>query len=98
MIRKWTAISVILAAGLAAAPLAGAKADPAYIAFPPFWPLITIGAIIGAAADAAGAPPFPCCDYRPPPCYCVMPTTAYYYPPPGYSAPGYYQPGYYPGR
>ena len=98
MDRKRTAMSAVIAIALALAPLAGAKADPAYIAFPPFWPLITIGAIIGTAAAAVGAPGQPCCSYGPPPCYCVPAPPASYYPPPSYSAPGYYQPGYYPGR
>jgi hypothetical protein len=98
MNRKRTVMSAIIAIVLAAAPLAGAKADSAYIAFPPFWPLITIGAIIGTAAAAVGAPLTPCCYYRPPPCYCVPPAPVNYYPPPGYGAPGYYQPGYHPSR
>lgn len=95
MNRKRPAMSAGIAIVLAAVPIAGAKADSAYVAFPPFWPLITIGAIIGTAA-AAAVPP--CCYYGPRSCYCVPAPPASYYPPPGYSAPGYYQPGYYPGR
>jgi hypothetical protein len=83
--------SAFLTAALAATPLATAKADPAYIAFPPLWPLITLGAIV----DAATAPLRPY-YYLPPPCYCVAPGPAY--PPPAYSAPAPYQPGYYPAR
>ena len=96
MNRKRPAISAAIAIALAV-PLAAAKADPAYVAFPPLWPLITIGAIIGAAAEAASAPVQPCCYYGPPPCYCVPPAPAYYYPP-GYSASGNYPLGYYPAR
>ena len=96
MNRKRPAMSAVIAIATAAAPLAGAKADPAYIAFPPFWPLITIGAII----ESATAPVRPFCSpcYYVPPCYCVPAASTYYPPPPGYSASGYYQPGYYPGR
>lgn len=97
MNRKRLAMSAGIAIALAAVPLAGAKADPAYVAFPPFWPLITIGAIIGTAA-AAAAPVQPCCYYGPRPCYCVPAPPAAYYPPPGYSAPGYYQPRSSQGR
>lgn len=93
MDRKRVLGSVLLAFALAATPLATAKADPAYIAFPPFWPLITLAAIV----DAASAPLLPY-YHAPPPCYCVPPAPGYYSPPPGYSAPGPYQPGYYPAR
>ena len=85
--------AVFLTVALAAVPLATAKADPAYIAFPPFWPLITLAAIV----DAASAPLHPY-YYGPQPCYCLPPAPGYYYPPPGYGAPGPYQPGYYPAR
>ena len=96
MNRKRTALSAVIATIFVAAPLAGVRADPAYIAFPPFWPLITIGAIIeSATAVARGAPAAPCCYYGPPPCPCVPPAPASYYPAPAYNAPGPYQPGYY---
>ena len=93
MDRKRILGSAFLALALAATPLARAKADPAYIAFPPFWPLITLAAI----AEAASAPVHPY-YYGPPPCYCVPLAPASYYPPPGYNASGPYQPGYYPAR
>ena len=85
--------SVLLTVALVTIPPATAKADSAAIAFPPFWPLITLAAIV----DAATAPPQPYYS-GPPPCYCVPAVPAYYYPPPGHGVPGPYPPGYYPAR
>ena len=97
---KRATMSVLLAAGLVAATLMPARADPAYVAFPPFWPLITLGWIAESVVAVATAPfrPYYCppCYGAPPPYY--APSGAAYYPPPGYSAPGYNQPGYYPAR
>lgn len=93
MDRKRVLGSVLLGFALAAPPLATAKADPAYIAFPPFWPFITLAAIV----DAASVPLLPH-YYTPAPCYCVPPAAGYYYPPPGHNAPTPYPAGYYPAR
>ena len=93
---KRTALSAVLAAGLAVAPFSAAKAEPPYFAFPPFWPFITIGAIIEPVAAGATAPFRPACQpcyYGPPPYY-YGPPPAYSYPPTGNYAPGYYQPAY----
>ena len=90
MHRKRSVISGLVAAAIAATPLAGAKADPAYIAFPPLWPFITLAAIV----DAATSPPIRPYFYGPAPCNCLAPPPVNYLPPPGYSAPGPYQPGY----
>ena len=93
MHRKRTVISGLLAAAMAATPFAAANADPAYIAFPPFWPLITLAAIVDAATS-----PIPPYYYGPPPCNCLPPPPANYLSPPGLGVPGYYPPGYYPAR
>src|SRR5205814_1830695 len=70
MACKRAIMSVLLAAGLVAATLMPARADPAYVAFPPFWPLITLGWIAESAAAVATAPFRP---YYCPPCYGAPP-------------------------
>jgi hypothetical protein len=89
------AVSAAFAAGLAALPLATAKAQyyPPCSPLPLFWPFCVAGAIVGTAATivtapfvALTAPPY---YYR----YYGRP----YYPPPPYYAPGYYAPPYYYG-
>jgi hypothetical protein len=91
--------SAAFIAGLAALPLAPAKAQyyygppyyppPAYgnpCWFPLFWPVCLAGAIVGTAGVIVTAPFRP---VAPPPPYYGPP----YYPPPAY-APGYYPPQY----
>jgi hypothetical protein len=87
MFWKRTAISALVVAAIAAAPLSSAEAHRH--GFPLFWPFVAGAAVVGTAAAVATAPfraiasPY---YYAPPP--------AYYYPPP---APAYYAPGYYYG-
>jgi hypothetical protein len=90
------AVSAAFAAGLAALPLATAKAQyyPPCSPFPLFWPFCLAGAIVGTAATivtapfvALTAPPYYYGYYRRP-----------YYAPPPYYAPGYYAPRYYGPR
>jgi hypothetical protein len=89
------AVSAAFAAGLAALPLATAKAQyyPPCSPFPLFWPFCVAGAIVGTAATivtapfvALTAPPYSYGYYGRP-----------YYSPPPYYAPGYYAPPYYYG-
>lgn len=97
------AYSAAFATGLAALPLAPAKAQyyygpppPAYRSpcwFPLFWPFCAAGVVVGTAGVIATAP------FRAvaaPPYYYRYGYYRYgypYYPPPGY-APGYYPPPY----
>src|SRR5712691_5569481 len=87
------AVLAAFAAGLAALPLATAKAQyyPPCSSFPLFWPFCVAGAIVGTAATivtapfvALTAPPYYYGYYGRP-----------YYAPPSYPAPGYYAPPYY---
>jgi len=99
MYRKQIALSVVVALGLAAAPLSGAEAHRHH-GFPLFLPFIAAGAVVGTAAAIAAAP-FQAIA-APAPYYYGAPPPSYYAPPPAYYAPGYYQPGYnqpgyYPG-
>jgi len=84
------AVSAAFAAGLAALPIATAKAQyyPPCSPFPLFWPFCVAGAVVGTAATivtapfrALAAPPYYYGYYGQP-----------YYPPPPYYAPGYYAP------
>jgi hypothetical protein len=80
------AVAAAFAFGLAAVPLATAKAQyyPPCSPFPLFWPFCVAGAIVGTAATIVAAP-------------FVALTAPYgrpYYPPPPYYAPGYYAPPY----
>ena len=83
------AMSAAFAAGLAALPLATAKAQyyapyyPPCSANPLAWPFCVAGAIVGTAATIATAP-FRLLAGAPP-----------YYAAPYYTAPSYYAPGYY---
>ena len=88
------AVSAAFAAGLAALPLATAKAQyyPPCSPFPLFWPFCVAGAIVGTAATIVTAP------FRalaPPPYYGYYGRP--YYPAPPYYAPGYAPPPYYYG-
>jgi hypothetical protein len=96
-IRRIAALAAFVA-GLAALPLAAAKAQyyPPCSPFPLFWPFCVAGAIVGTAATivtapfvALTAPP----DYYGYYGYYGRP----YYAPPAYYAPGYYAPPYYYG-
>lgn len=86
------AISAVMAAGLVTASSSVGRAQTPYFAFPPAWPIIALGAIIGDVATAvAPDPALAPINYGPP----------YYYlgPPPGsyvYYARAYYPPGYHP--
>lgn len=96
MDRKRKAVGVLIAILFAAAVVAEAKAETPYYAFPPFWPLIAIGALVGVPPPGTPAARA-CCYYEPPPpCYCAPPGPPYYRPPPGY-APAFCRPGYCPG-
>jgi len=92
MAPKRIAMWSLMAAALAGMPYPAAKAETPYYAFPPAWPIIALGAIIGDAATAAAPhPALAPINYGPP----------YYYlgPPPGsqvYWARAVYPPGYYP--
>jgi hypothetical protein len=86
------AISVMVAAGLAALPLSAAKAQyygPPCSPFPLTWPFCVAGAVVGTAATIVTAPfravaggPYYGYGYYAPP--------APYYPPRYYGAPPYY--------
>ena len=65
---KRTAISVVLAAAIAAAPFSAARAQTPYYANPLFWPFLAAGAILGTAALIVTAPiRIVCSDCLPPP-------------------------------
>jgi hypothetical protein len=102
MIFKRTAMSVALAAAIAAAPLSAARAQTQYIYNPLFWPFLAAGAVLGTAALIVTAPiRIVCAECLPPP-YAFYPF--YSGPPPApqpavYAAPP--QPGItysYPAR
>ena len=92
MTPKRIAMSGLVAAALAGLSCQAASAETPYYAFPPAWPIIALGAVIGDAATALAPHPLLApVNYGPP----------YYYlgPPPGssvYYARAYYPPGYYP--
>ena len=95
-------MSVALAAAIAAAPLAAARAQTTYVYNPLFWPFLAAGAVLGTAALIVTAPiRVVCADCLPPP-YAFYPF--YVGPPPApqpavYTAPA--QPGItysYPAR
>src|SRR5262245_22796431 len=83
------AVSVAFAAGLAALPLATAKAQyyyPPCSPFPLFWPICVAGAIVGTAATVVATP------------FVALTAPPYYYGyygRPYYAPPPYYPPGYY---
>src|SRR5260370_24286662 len=87
-----TAISVALAAAIAAAPLSAARAQTPYYANPLLWPFLAVGAILGTAALIVTVPVrVVCSDCLPPPAnfypFYVGP------PAPAYSLqPAYYAP------
>jgi len=88
MLLQRIAISAVLVAGLAALPVAAAKAQVVYGApctpFPLTWPFCIVGAVVGTAAAVVSAP------FRvvaPPPYYYGPPP--YYPPPPAYPPPAY---------
>jgi hypothetical protein len=89
------AVSVVFAAGLAALPLATAKAQyyPPCSPFPLFWPFCVAGAIVGTAATIVTAP---FVALTAPPYYYGYYGRPYYAPTP-YYPPGYYAPPYYYG-
>ena len=87
------AVSAAFAAGLAAVPLATAKAQYYPSPFPLFWPFCVAGAIVGTAATIVAAP---FVALTAPPYYYGYYGRPYYAPPP-YYAPGYYAPPYYYG-
>lgn len=107
---KRTAMSVTLAAAIAAAPLSAARAQTYYYANPLFWPFLAAGAILGTAALIVTAPiRVVCSNCLPPPeayyPFYVGPPAATYAPQPAvYPAPApapAYQPGIsysYPAR
>src|SRR5436305_14594203 len=67
MNSKRTAISIALAAGIAAAPLSAARAQTPYYN-PLFWPFLAAGAVLGTAALIVTAPiRIVCSDCLPPP-------------------------------
>ena len=68
---KRTAISLMLAAAIAAAPFSAARAQtPYYYANPLFWPFLAAGAILGTAALIVTAPiRVVCSDCLPAPQY-----------------------------
>jgi hypothetical protein len=83
-------VSTAFAAGLAAVPVATAKAQyyyPPCSPFPLFWPFCVAGAIVGTAATIVAAP------------FVALTAPPYYYGyygPPYYTPPPYYPPGYSP--
>jgi len=82
------AVATAFAAGLAAVPVATAKAQyyyPPCSPFPLFWPFCIAGAIVGTAATIVSAP-FVALT-APPYYYGYYPRP--YYGPPSYSPPGY---------
>jgi hypothetical protein len=87
--------SAAFAAGLAALPLATARAQyyPPCSPFPLFWPFCVAGAVVGTAATIVTAP---FVALTAPPYYYGYYGRPYYAPPP-YYAPGYYAPPYYYG-
>lgn len=101
---KRAATSVLFIAGLAAVSLEPARADSADVAFPPFWPLITLRAIVETATAASAAPVRPpfceSCYYGPVPYYCAPPPAACYNSSPAYyqAPPPAYDVPYYPPR
>ena len=89
------AVSAAFAAGLAALPLASAKAQyyPPCSPFPLFWPFCVAGTIVGTAATIVTAP---IVALTAPP-YFYGYSGWPYYPPPPYYAPVYYWSLYYYG-
>jgi hypothetical protein len=89
MLFQRIAISAVLAAGLAALPVAAAKAQyygPPCTPFPLTWPFCVVGAVVGTAATVVSAP------FRAvaaPPYYYAPPPAPYYPPPPAYPPPAY---------
>ena len=83
------AARAVFAAGLAALPLAAAKAQyyPPCSPFPLFWPFCVVGAVVGTAAAIVTAP-FAALAPPPPPYYYGYYGRPFYPPPP----PGYYPP------
>jgi len=83
-------VSTAFAAGLAAVPVATAKAQyyyPPCSPFPLFWPFCVAGAIVGTAATIVAAP------------FVALTAPPYYYGyygQPYYTPPPYYPPGYSP--
>ena len=83
-------VSTAFAAGLAAVPVATAKAQyyyPTCSPFPLFWPFCVAGAIVGTAATIVAAP------------FVALTAPPYYYGyygQPYYTPPPYYPPGYSP--
>jgi len=103
--NKRTAVSIALAAAMAAAPLSAARAQTAYYANPLFWPFLAAGAVLGTAALIVTAPiRVVCSDCLPPPYayypfYVGPPAPAYAPQPAAYSAPAYAPaPGYPAGQ
>lgn len=80
------ATTALFAAGLAALPLSGAKAD---CSFPLAWPFCIAGAAVGTAATIATAPLYAVSGG---PYYYGYGYPYYYY---GYGGPYYYGAGYY---
>src|SRR3954453_3331778 len=104
MNSKRTAISIALAAGIAAAPLSAARAQTPYYN-PLFWPFLAAGAVLGTAALIVTAPiRVVCSDCLPPPYayypfYVGPPVPPYAPQPVTYSAPAYPPaPGYPAGQ
>jgi hypothetical protein len=94
---KQIVISVVFAVGLAAMPYSLARAQTPYYAFPPFWPLIALGAIIGDAATAAAPDPaLAPVNYGPPYYYLGPPPDGYVYWARAVYPPGYHPPVYAP--
>jgi hypothetical protein len=90
---KRTAISVMLAAAIAAAPFSAARAQTPYYANPLFWPFLAAGAVLGTAALIVTLPiRVVCSDCLPAPAayypfYAGPPAPAYPPQPAAYSAP-----------
>ena len=103
MICKRIAISVVLAAAIAAAPFSAARAQTPYYYNPLFWPFLAAGAVLGTAALIVTAPVrVVCAACLPPPqafypFYVGPPTPAYPPQPAVYSAPAYPAPAAQPG-
>jgi hypothetical protein len=75
---KRTAISVALAAAIAAAPFSAARAQTPYYANPLFWPFLAAGAVLGTAAFIVTLPIRVVCSD------CLQAPAAYY---PFYAGP-----------
>lgn len=95
MNSKRTAISVMLAAAIAAAPFSAARAQTPYYTNPLFWPFLAAGAVLGTAAFIVTLPIRVVCSTCLPapeayyPFYAGPPAPAYTPQPAAYAAPAY---------